>query len=667
MISATRPSSNGWKGGQYTPGSRPTAVGGAGFGAPGTAAQTPPGVPSSSIMQARNNPGTNIRIPYARLVPMHGRVATAKLHTEKYKGQNVTAMVEGKAMLEYEGLRGGELAWILGRRMVQRTRVGENGLDTLTYTDMALDKDRPLHMSASAMGEGVNRMQRLASTPWMEAMFKSRFEDDSKNLNVERTINLASLALTSPSCTLLNSQLKEYRELLEGSSAMYSTNVGALYFKYTDPRSHYTLASEKLHAAEVREVLKDIKPLFSGGIDVYQTGPFLCGKELAHLDAKRNALHSGVPDTLEYTIKGDDKKDTKGSSTTMPIDLGDIFAQNALEAEMRRMDMMDWTPDGMILSKLASPAGDTLAQEELDAQSSQLFNVAVQGPALSTVWTSDLNEHKGDHKLVCQPMDKVFVCIVATLSYSTTTEFSIVTEAVKALQEALNGDESKELVNPDKLKDLQTVCRTVMSAREQLAAHCKHEVVEPDKGCTARKQRLDGALATWGDAAEAKDKLKKPMTLDAPSRYVDAALLSGFRLMRTTSSHMANYSKFDPSRTRDGENNTRLGLRLEYPQDMGDNSQTGVGEYIIGGWCIGTVIDSAASRATIHNLTNTAPASMAMNVHVNIEWWSADKLHRHYMDDRVHARGSNTVAHKRKNPFSAQPEHSSELPGSPDS
>jgi hypothetical protein len=241
----------------------------------------------------------------------------------------------------------------------------------------------------------------------------------------------------------------------------------------------------------------------------------------------------------------------------------------------------------------------------------------------------------------------------------------MVTEAERELQTAI-GDGSQEPVNPDKLKNLHAACRRVMNVREHLAASCKHEVVQTDGG-NARKKRLDDALATWGDAEAAKDKLKKPMTLKAQNRYVDAALLSGFRLMRTTSSHMANYSKFDPLRTRDGENNTRLGLRLEYPQGMDDGSQTGVGEYIIGGWCIGTVIDSAASRATIHNLTNTAPASMAMNVHVNIEWWSAAKLHRHYMDDRVHARGSNTVAHKRKHPFSAQPEHSSELPGSPDS
>jgi hypothetical protein len=45
---------------------RPTAIGGGGFASPGTTAATPPGVPSSSIIEARNNRGSNIRIPYAR-------------------------------------------------------------------------------------------------------------------------------------------------------------------------------------------------------------------------------------------------------------------------------------------------------------------------------------------------------------------------------------------------------------------------------------------------------------------------------------------------------------------------------------------------------------------------------------------------------------------------
>ena len=69
--------------------------------------------------------------------------------------------------------------------------------------------------------------------------------------------------------------------------------------------------------------------------------------------------------------------------------------------------------------------------------------------------------------------------------------------------------------------------------------------------------------------------------------------------------------------------------------------QSGVADYIVGGWCIGTVMDSAASRAMMHaQQVRTAPSSMAINVNVNVEWWDSDKLHAHYMDvDRGHYAG----------------------------
>ena len=43
-----------------------------------------------------------------------------------------------------------------------------------------------------------------------------------------------------------------------------------------------------------------------------------------------------------------------------------------------------------------------------DARQAQLFNVAVQGPAIAKVWT-------GDAKLQVMPMDKVFVVMVADI------------------------------------------------------------------------------------------------------------------------------------------------------------------------------------------------------------------------------------------------------------
>ena len=213
--------------------------------------------------------------------------------------------------------------------------------------------------------------------------------------------------------------------------------------------------------------------------------------------------------------------------------------------------------------------------------------------------------------------------------------------------------------------DYSEAAKEVHEAHKAMAdiARGAEPLLDPARGAELRQGRLRTAPNTWRGAKSGLDELDRIRKSVADNTdCVSGALLSGFRLMRTTSSHMTNYSKCDPSRTRDGVNNTRMGLRLEAPRTrpgavLGYDSQdregtasitTGVGEYIIGGWCIGTVIDSAASRSTTHNLTNTAPASMAMNVHVNVEWWGAGKLHKHYMDNDVEARAGNKRAPKRE-------------------
>ena len=58
----------------------------------------------------------------------------------------------------------------------------------------------------------------------------------------------------------------------------------------------------------------------------------------------------------------------------------------------------------------------------------------------------------------------------------------------------------------------------------------------------------------------------------------------------------------------------------------------GISETILGGWCVGTVLDSAASRSVIGSQVRISPSSMAINVNVNVEWWTGDKLFKNFMD-----------------------------------
>ena len=63
LRSAVTPGNNAFGGGTLTRAGQPTAVSGS-FGNPGASGFTSPGTPA--ILTARNNQGSNVRIPYAR-------------------------------------------------------------------------------------------------------------------------------------------------------------------------------------------------------------------------------------------------------------------------------------------------------------------------------------------------------------------------------------------------------------------------------------------------------------------------------------------------------------------------------------------------------------------------------------------------------------------------
>ncbi len=356
---------NAWIGGSKNSIGPPTSVSGSfqSVGAPGFPT---PSVPS--IATARNNSGSNVRIPYARLVSL--RSPSDKIN------------FSGKPQNEYDNLETGEVAWIKGR-----------------------SKDQPTTMhAAGGLGYGVDRMQRLAHTDWV-----------NKDVGKQAAVTADGFAAADHTQTI--------------------------FLKTVDAPAGATKADKELN-----------------------------------LKTKNDSLAK-------------------------------------LNTNLQSGGLLQWRPDGMVLSKLESPAGDTISSQQLDARQAQLFNIAVQGPALAKSWT-------GDSALASMPMDRVFMALVA----------------------------------------------------------------------------------------------KK-----------DGSNLSKFRVMRTTSSHLVAHS-----------------TATKKPCGLGDK------EVIVGAWCIGTVLDSAASRSTVGSLVRTAPASMALNVNVNVQWWSGDKLHNAYMGTDVKQRGQ-------KRPLSPSP------------
>lgn len=79
------PSSSGFGGGALNRGSRPTDVQG-GFSIVKADANNPTNVTAAGVVEARNNRGSNIRIPYARLVCSHAlKLTKQSTHTHARK------------------------------------------------------------------------------------------------------------------------------------------------------------------------------------------------------------------------------------------------------------------------------------------------------------------------------------------------------------------------------------------------------------------------------------------------------------------------------------------------------------------------------------------------------------------------------------------------------
>lgn len=639
--------SEAFVGGAFIP-SAPLSVGGSGYPAPGAAAN-PPNVPGSRAMRARNDRGSNARIPYARIVPLQPR-EEPRTGPKGPKGPTEahprTVMVDGKAVLEYDGLREGELAWILGRRFLKLNpdegKQGElpaGGADALNQLSTS---QRFGHQAYAGQGIGVDRMQRLASTAWMESMMRTKMADAK--------IYLHELRLDSAYALKMDSGLKEFETFLQGSSALYAADVAYMLGQATRTTSGAALATA-------------VPDVSNFGVCVLETGPFLRGAQVETAALKVPDFWSPMP------------------SRTLDRNMPDSLAFSALMLEVRRRNLMDWTPDGIVVSKLESPAEDPHTSIAMDARSAQTFNVAVQGPAITATWTSDVQ----DTRLLCQPMDKVFVCLVADLSWTTDTAMnakfddvkskrSDLTEAMKNVQEAImnNVDTSgprtalttaigrcKAAANtmiqavPPDLSSYEKAVDELAKANARLQEGIRNKTaLEPLLKDVADKEQDRAALleinadyatvksALGGAATEAaivaqmrtltekniEDILKKQQSIRTceNNHIVARATLSRFRLMRSTSSHMLNYSHLKAL-----DSNSRCGLKLGKLEAGGE---AGVGEYIVGAWCIGTVADSAASRANNGAPFKVTPTNMTINLNVNVDWWSGDQLYKQYMD-----------------------------------
>jgi len=264
-----------------------------------------------------------------------------------------------------------------------------------------------------------------------------------------------------------------------------------------------------------------------------------------------SAFLVGTNADVAATIGSDEEKNIVKDHAAF----GDLFEK------LQKNAVISWTPDGIVMSRLESPADEGYHSAELDMSSGALFNLAVQGPATTKTWGGNAF----DKPLPC---DKVFIALVADVCAYDGAEPPVVGYWKKAVMEIADAYASGD---PEKLEKAQ-------SAKNGLFPNDAPPV-----------------KAVGNDTK---------------------GVVGNYRLERYTTAYMMKYCSAS------GDKNARCGLKR---RAAGDTLLT---EYIVGGWCIGTVLDSAAQptlRVGRHRVGSTP-----MSINVCIEWLNGDQMYRRF-------------------------------------
>ena len=332
------------------------------------------------------------------------------------------------------------------------------------------------------------------------------------------------------------------------------------------------------------------------GIFARDFGPFLKGKGSA--TALVNCTVGNLPQLYNPDNPVPEKRVTM-QPFSMSRNFGDEVAFAMLDAKLMENGLTDWRPDGIVLSKGINDPSDKLSDEYLEARDGQLFNIRVQGPAIGTSWIDD-------RSMEVLPLDKVFVVLVADVWFDV---------------DSLTGEDASVQAGPDG-KGGRTSQDTIKSLLGDEREMKTTQEIESYQVLRAKY------LAKPLDEDDFKAK-----QVAAFKGGKENTVLANFRVMVSTSSQMINHSgyKYKGNQLSDSTGKRR---RLQGASRMGLTLAPDVGEYVIGGWQIGNVLDKAASRAAMPQGVNlgvrSTPNSAAMNINVNISWFNADRLYRSF-------------------------------------
>lgn len=505
-----------------------------------------------------------------RLVPLH---ASHKFFPENGKNSD--------GINETEDLRATTVAFILG------VRASSHPSSKTIVSEIEDDPDRTFHVNTQPRimpgMQGTERFQQLCSLQYLQMYFS--------HVLCWETIDLSARMNTSD---------------LEGL-----TQCGGPIESY--------LAT--IHQAKVDNI-----PINSEGnpYSVNNVQTLMHVQDIALKSGRRNSEASNSQQTFQGIFARDFGPFLKGrGSLSYPVscandpestfqvsrNAGDDLAFAMLDNLLMQKGITDWRPDGIVLSKGVNDPSDRMSDEYLEARDGQLYNIRVQGPAITTTWT-------GERSLETLPLDKVFIVLVADCWFD--VENLVNTEGwdLKAFL-AGNGEKT----------------------RESLKQYNK---------------RRESELNKTFDEELFKSKQKETY-LGTSERTV----LVNFRVQVSTSSQMVNYSEYSSKGNVHSIHKSSKRRRLEGTSRMGLKLCEAFGEYIVGGWQIGQVLDNSASRAAMPKASNigvkTSPNSSALNVNVNVSWYTADRLCRSFNNAEGTVRGRHETQNGvPKNPVNMQ-------------
>ena len=598
----TAPSNDAFAGGAQQRNLYPPGVGGANLSANTSVSSPAAGVSPGQIKSALNNSTSNIGIPYQRLVPLNN---SNKLIGMDENGKTV-------ARKETEDLRATSLAFILGIRGDSKPPrpilEGNEQSPGVPGYNVAY---QPSIMPAMV---GTERFQQLCSIEYLHEYFRQVLA--GKTIALDETYDEATK--TMQGSVKSTGPISVYTAAKHEAEQANIPDDGPGRPKI-DPNdtmlSMPDLAKQMgLEGSEAREAPKNYQGIFARDL-----GPFLKGKGSA-----TELVHGTVNNLPQlFNPEAPDEEKYSAQPFCLSRNFGDEVAFSLLDAKLLENGITDWRPDGIVLSKGVNDPSDQLSNEYLEARDGQLFNIRIQGPAIGTAWT-------GERSLEVLPLDKVFVVIVADCWYDakSLTKYDA---SVAPDEKGKGGRERKDVTVASLLaKGIQTTD----DVRDYQVLRSKY-----------LKEPLDE------DAFKAKQAA-------AFQGADENTVLANFRVMVSTSSQMINHSTFkakgngtiDPSAKRRKLSGTsRMGLALSNE----------VGEYIVGGWQIGAVMDTAASRGSMPQGASlgirSAPNSAAMNINVNVSWYNADRLCRSFNNPESSVKQRfETLATKLKNPVNMQ-------------